>query len=175
MDKGVAILKIALTGDSSGFGPYVREALENLGHEVIGLSRSKGYDLSTTIGRELAIYATEDCDVFINNSSAGGWQPHMLEDWLLAYYNQNKTIINISSNLALVNEPAAEHAAEWLCKNKLNDVHRKFVNGSDYHVKCQSKILSWGYWNNHPIAKDHPEVITKMTIKEAIQDIVDLL
>ena len=60
-------------------------------------------------------------------------------------------------------------------KNKLNDVHRKFINGSDYHVKCQSKILSWGYWNNHPIAKDHPEVITKMTIKEAIQDIVDLL
>lgn len=168
-------MKIALTGDSSGFGPYVRKALEKLGHEVLGISRTNGYDLSTELGRRLALEASSDCDVFINNSCAGGWQPQVLKEWIMKYYNQNKTVINISSNIALIKNPAKPYSQEWICKTTLNDIHNKFVNESDYHVKCQSKILSWGYWKNDPRVSAHPELLTETTIDQAVEEIIELI
>lgn len=169
----VTILKIALTGHSSGFGPYLKTALEDLGHDVVGFSRSNGFDLSTGAGRDLAFALAHDCDVFINNSYAGGCQATILSEWLLHFYDYPKKIINISSNLALIEHPVEAVRDHRDSKRVLNLMHEFSKIGTP--SKCTSELVSWGYWASHEFTKHHPELLTNMTIDEAIADIVRLL
>jgi NAD(P)-dependent dehydrogenase (short-subunit alcohol dehydrogenase family) len=60
-------LKIAITGHTSGIGKAIFDAL-NFEYDVIGLSRSNGYDITTELGRSKIIDAAYDCDVFVNNA-----------------------------------------------------------------------------------------------------------
>lgn len=167
MDKtGATILKIALTGHSRGFGPYVQRALENLGHEIIGFSRSNGYDLSTQEGRSAALKDSQDCDVFINNSTIGGYQSTLLAGWALMNQSTHQKIINISSYLANIEKPAEPIYSEWMNKKQLNETHKNIRN---------SKLIMWGYWKQHDFVKYHPELLTDMSIEEAIQELVDAL
>jgi len=172
-------LKIALTGHSSGFGPYVYQALKDLGHEVIGFSRSNGYDLSTQEGRSAALKASEDCEVFINNSTIGGYQSELLDEWVSLNKSHSKKIINISSYLVHVKNPTDSVYSEWVNKKKLNETHNALKNINctyvNHYFKCESKIITWGYWKNHDFVKHHPELLTNMSIKEAIQELVDAL
>lgn len=173
--KGATILKIALTGHSRGFGPYIQQKLEELGHEIVGFSRSNGYDLSTSEGRIAALKESEDCEVFINNSTIGGYQSNLLVEWLNYNRSSNKKIINISSYLANIQNPVTSISLEWINKKNLEEVHKNFKHIQDYHIKCDSKLLSWGYWKQHKFSKYHPEVITNMKIDDAIQDLVDVI
>ena len=164
-----------MTGHSGGFGPYIQRALESLDHEVVGFSRSNGYDLSTPKGRHLAFIQANNCDVFINNSCAGGYQSYILTEWLFLFYHHHKKIINISSNLTLIEHPIEAIRNDWVNKKDLNSVHEMFNNTKDDYAKCTSELISWGYWKSHIIAESHPETLTDMTIDEAINDIIGML
>lgn len=172
---GFTVLKIALTGHSSGFGPYIQCKLQELNHSVLGFSKRNGYDLSTQQGRNAAISQSSQCDIFINNSTINGCQGEFLEQWLNEYKFHNKTIINISSYLDRIDNPADFCKEEWINKKKLVQIHSDFKNNKDSETQCRSKILSWGYWNNHPFTKYHPELTTQTTIEQALEDIISLL
>lgn len=60
-------MKIAITGHTSGIGKAIFDAL-SVEYDVIGLSRSNGYDITTELGRSKIIDAAYDCDVFVNNA-----------------------------------------------------------------------------------------------------------
>lgn len=87
-------MKIALTGHTKGIGAATKELLEADGHEVIGFSRTNGYNVMKP---KNIVRDAVDCDVFINNA----WMPDaqtrllylMYEEW----ENQPKHIINLSS------------------------------------------------------------------------------
>ena len=61
-------MKIAITGHTSGIGKCLYNLLTAQGHEVVGFSRSNGYDLAVpaTVGN--IVKQAKDYDVFINNA-----------------------------------------------------------------------------------------------------------
>lgn len=59
-------MKVAITGHTSGIGKAFYQYFNKKNAEVIGMSRSNGYDLNTDVDR--IIENAKDCDIFINNA-----------------------------------------------------------------------------------------------------------
>lgn len=89
-------MKIAITGHSKGIGKALYDHLIYKGHTCIGFSRSNGYDLEEK--QKLIIKGSLSSDVFVNNAWKGYEQINILTAmWEQWKYNENKTIVNISS------------------------------------------------------------------------------
>ena len=69
-------MKIAITGHTSGIGKGMYDHFLNQNHEVFGLSRSNGFDISKNIKEIVEI--SEECDLFINNAYSGDSQLKLL-------------------------------------------------------------------------------------------------
>lgn len=94
------MIRYAITGHTRGIG---RRAFERLSPNVIGFSKSTGYDINQLRDRQRIIAESFDCDVFINNATEGFGQTYMLLDLVNAWGdNPNKTIINVGSRIAEV-------------------------------------------------------------------------
>ena len=70
-------MKIAITGHTSGLGRAFYNHF-SLNHEVIGLSRSNGYDIVTSNDR--IIKAVQGFDLFFNNAHAGHCQGSLIKN-----------------------------------------------------------------------------------------------
>jgi NAD(P)-dependent dehydrogenase (short-subunit alcohol dehydrogenase family) len=91
-------MKVAITGHTSGIGKSMAQLFEKYGHEVVGFSRSTGYDISKTEDRLRIIAQIQDCEVFINNAYSGFAQADLLFDVYTAWFGQKRRIVNISSS-----------------------------------------------------------------------------
>jgi NAD(P)-dependent dehydrogenase (short-subunit alcohol dehydrogenase family) len=94
-------MKVAITGDSYGIGAALRNRFELEGHQVVGFSRSNGYDISKKEDREQIIEAVQDCDMFINNAYAEYSQCDLLFELWETWQGKQKRIINISSSIVM--------------------------------------------------------------------------
>ena len=88
-------MKIAITGHSHGIGKHIFEFFSSTA-DVVGLSRSNGYDINN-VGHILD--AVSDADVFINNAYCGFQQAILLEELYNQWSNTNKRIISIGSSV----------------------------------------------------------------------------
>jgi nucleoside-diphosphate-sugar epimerase len=91
-------MKILITGHTNGIGKALYDELSKE-HEVIGFSKSTGYDISNHTHRQ--IIAFSDYDVFINNAynhNITGYDSSQLEMLSMLDYD-TKIIINISSRI----------------------------------------------------------------------------
>jgi hypothetical protein len=70
-------MKCIITGHSSGLGKYLYEYFKDKGWDVVGMSRSNGYDIS--LDRTKIINQSLDADLFINNASSGNSQLELLK------------------------------------------------------------------------------------------------
>lgn len=70
-------MKIIITGHTIGVGKKIYDNFVNQGHEVIGISRTTGFDLNTDI--EKVIELSEGADLLINNAYVGEKQQELLE------------------------------------------------------------------------------------------------
>jgi len=57
--------KIAITGHTKGIGLALANYYTDLGIEVVGFSRTNGYDISKGVDQERIINESQDCDLFI--------------------------------------------------------------------------------------------------------------
>ena len=90
-------MKIAITGHSKGIGKALVDNL-SANHDVIGFSRSNGYDISKTRIIDQVINESLTCDVFINNAYHSIAQVDILNRlWHYWRRDKSKTIVNISS------------------------------------------------------------------------------
>jgi NADP-dependent 3-hydroxy acid dehydrogenase YdfG len=87
-------MKYAITGHTQGVG---KRAYERLSPDIIGFSRSTGYDINDPVTRKKIVDLSYDCDVFINNA----YSKYQQVELLYRLYEKNKdrkcTIINIGS------------------------------------------------------------------------------
>lgn len=100
-------MKIALTGHTRGIGQALADMLRLDGHDVLGFSRSNGYDLINKALRKQVLDLARDCDIFINNAflqpnqaqKTASWIPiEMLYEVHRAWRGQeHKTVIVIGS------------------------------------------------------------------------------
>lgn len=94
--------RIAITGHSAGIGQALAKIYEAQGHEIVGLSRRNGYNIRS-IPKLVSMIKT--CDMFINNAQVGFAQTELLFAIYEAWYQQNKTIVNIST--MMTSEPVS--------------------------------------------------------------------
>lgn len=68
-------MKIIVTGHTSGIGKYLYNYFTQ-DHQVVGMSRTNGYDIS--VDREKIVAESKNCDLFINCAHSGDSQMHLL-------------------------------------------------------------------------------------------------
>jgi short-subunit dehydrogenase len=95
-------MKIAITGHTDGLGKNIYDLLKK-NHDIVGMSRSNGYDVSNT---EQIINNVMDCDVFINNTYYKQSQTNLLESLFNLWNNSDKIIINLNSTCVY-------HSSDW--------------------------------------------------------------
>ena len=90
-------MNIALTGHSKGLGKALFEFLSQK-YEVIGFSRSNGYDIKNPVDREKIIKESKDCDIFINLVHNYYHQTDLLLELHKSWKGLQKYIINIGTS-----------------------------------------------------------------------------
>ena len=91
------MVKVAITGHTSGIGLAIADAFRARGAEVVGLSRSTGFDMAAR--RDQIVAAAAPCDIFVNNRHQynDDSQLQLLFRLADAWQGQDKTIINLGS------------------------------------------------------------------------------
>jgi len=90
-------MKIGITGHTKNLGQFLFEKL-SLNYQIIGFSRSNGYDIKSPLDRKKIIKNCHDCDIFINLVHNYYHQTDVLFELFKSWESQGKKlIINISS------------------------------------------------------------------------------
>ena len=84
--------KIAIIGHTKGIGKAIADISK---FEVVGLSRSNGYDLSGSL--ENILNKLNDCEYIVVNAYAGNNQLELLKRIYNKYQNENKKVAVITS------------------------------------------------------------------------------
>jgi nucleoside-diphosphate-sugar epimerase len=92
-------MKIAITGHTQGIGLAVATVFQQYGHDVIGFSRSNGFDISNPQVRLTIL--SHDVDVFINNAYHPTGQTKLLKELIDRWGNTDTLIINMSSKCTM--------------------------------------------------------------------------
>jgi hypothetical protein len=109
-------MKYAITGHTAGIGSTV---FNRLSPNIVGFSRTNGYDISKSADRARIIAEVADCDVFINNADDGGKSQFlMFIELFTAWKNENKKIINVGSQISENYLPMG-HKLQGYRQNKL--------------------------------------------------------
>lgn len=140
----------AITGHTSGIG---KRLYEKLSPNVIGFSRSTGYDIINPSDRYRIIQESQHCDVFINNAPAEFGQTLLFLELFKSWKNQNKTIINVGSRIAEIallpdnKHNLLKHQAEKLILKEMSNR----VTGL-----CNVKYRWFAYVGTEKILKKYP-------------------
>jgi NADP-dependent 3-hydroxy acid dehydrogenase YdfG len=144
-------MKIAITGHTKGIG----RAIAGLYYtdEVVGFSRSNGYDIFNPDDVKKIIESSLECDVFVNNAYHGTSQVNIFEK-LLKYWNNDptKTIVNINSR-TIYNGP---NQRQYTTDKKL--LRSSAVNAiRDVDRKCRVININPGYVQTDMTASVHEQ------------------
>lgn len=125
-------MKIAITGHTKGIGKALANEAKLREHEVKGLSRGTGHDISLVS----IIDEIKDCDMFINNAYAPYYQTQVLKDIIEEWQGQDKLIVNISSKMSMLdNAPEGLHTY-FRDKFEQNEVIRK------HSIRAYPKVMN---------------------------------
>lgn len=103
-------MKVAITGHTRGLGLALFKHFS--AHDVIGFSRSNGYDIADPISRSKILEQLADADIFINNAynNYDDSQLQLLMSVYDLWKDLDKVIINVSSRYTT--------GVEKYCKDK---------------------------------------------------------
>ena len=155
-------MKIAITGNTSGIGQALEKVFTTNGHEVVGFSKTSGYDITNPDDRKRIINESSDCNIFINNAYHKYSQCELLFEAWCAWQGQHKRIVNISSGAA----------AWWQHTQRVGEENYKTAKMA---LESASEIL-WnkGPWPSVTIARpcltDTPRVASITGLKKALPE-----
>lgn len=121
-------MKVAITGHTQGFGNSLYKIFKSQEHEVLGFSRSNGFDISNNLIREQIANEIKNFDVFINNAYHPQGQIDMLDEILKFWANTEKIVVNISSLIVYKDSPYFKGEIELYrdSKIKLNNIIKNY-------------------------------------------------
>jgi hypothetical protein len=153
-------MKYALTGHTQGIG---KQLFERLSPNVIGFSRSTGYDITRYDDCRRIIEESLDCDVFINNAHKPYSQTLIFINLIKAWKDrEDKTIINVGSRITdlIVPDSSFDLLEYQASKIVLKEMTYKVPN-----VKCKIKYKSFGYVGTEAILAKYPHFTEKDYIR----------
>ncbi len=160
-------MKIAITGHSKGIG---KACFDNLSanHDVVGFSRSNGYDISKTRIIDQIVNESLECDVFINNAYYSISQVDILNRlWHYWRRDKSKTIVNLSS---LSKYPGLSGNQSGYSAHKAALSHQAFLLMFKTDRKCRMINVNPG-WVETDMTK-HVENANMLTADECANAIV---
>ena len=138
-------MKVAITGHTKGIG----RAIAGLYYtdEIVGFSRSNGYDLSNPDTLNRIIDAAKDCDIFINNAYHDFAQCELLDGMFNQWKNDpSKTIVNINSRARY-----GSGKAQFYGQTKM-ELYSKAKNMMFGDKRCRIINISPGYVRTDMVA-----------------------
>ena len=111
--------KIAITGHTKGIGKAIADLYSKKNYQVIGLSRSNGYDMS--FDQDKMLEAMAQCNLIVLNAHSGRTQLEMLKKIYCLYYHQPKKVVVITSTSGTqqgMDEELENDAYKEYCKDK---------------------------------------------------------
>jgi len=120
-------MKIAITGHTKGIGKGLFDRLSTE-HDVLGFSRTNGFDISTD--KDRIIQESNECDIFINNAQSENHQTYLFNEIFTKWKNEQKTIVNIGSkakylmNIESQNRSSYDQAKINLARSALNKMFK---------------------------------------------------
>ena len=153
-------MKVAITGHTQGIG---KRAYDRLCPDIIGFSRSNGYDITNPTDRKRIIEESKDCNIFINNATTEFGQTLLFLELFDNWQYQNKTIINVGSIIAEIKilpkdrQDLLKYQAEKLILKEMS-----------YRVSgvCTVKYRWFAYVGTEKILKKYPHFIETDYITE---------
>lgn len=140
----------AITGHTAGIGKCL---YERLNPAAIGFSLSTGYNITNPVDRQRIINESKNCDVFINNATAGFGQTLLFLELFNVWRDQPKTIINVGSRIAEIKilpkdrQDLLRYQAEKLI---LKEMSTRVIG------LCTVKYKWFGYVGTDKILKKYP-------------------
>ena len=163
-------MKYAITGHTQGIG---KKAFERLSPDIIGFSKSTGYDITVGADRQRIIQESYNCDVFINNATEGFGQTYLLLELAHAWKDlTDKKIINVGSRIAEIFALSKEmiHLAGYQAEKlsvKTMSMRLKPI------VQCKIEYRWFAYVGTEKILKKYPHFTSSDYISEdAAVDII---
>jgi hypothetical protein len=161
-------MRVAITGHTSGIGFHIAEVLQKDGNEVVGFSRSQGWDISDPVTQDLIVQnvVEGDFDVFINNAHYKYAQSEILAKLHPYWEGKKKTIVNIGSSITM----------RWDTKNKdpqyrneklaIDDASEYYWNKSPWprvmiYKPCATDTNRMSHWNG---PKECPSDIARFLV-----------
>lgn len=145
--------KIAIVGHTRGIGKAIADLYKKKGYEVLGLSRSNGFDIIHD--QEKIIESIEGCDLVVLNAHADRGQLNLLKRIYGLYAFDKMKVAVITSTSGLEEEPDYSQFEVW----------DKFK----YVQYCEIKKELIGY-----ITELQDELISKpLSVYDVCPDVVD--
>jgi hypothetical protein len=147
-------MNFAITGHTQGIGQHL---YKRLSPNIIGFSKSTGYDINSNSDRERICKESKNCDVFINNAHSKFGQVYMLIDLVDRWkHDPTKTIINIGSRVAEMELPYSRfELIKYQAEKKA--LKETIVAMSMYsEIKCTIKYKWFGYVGTEKILQKYP-------------------
>ena len=162
-------MKIAITGHTQGIG---KRAYDRLCPDIIGFSRSNGYDITNSNDRKRIIEESKNCDIFINNANAEFGQTLLFLELFNSWRYQNKIIINVGSRIAEI-KTLPDNRQELL-KYQAEKLILKEMSIRVHSPVCKVKYRWFGYVGTEKILKKYPHFTKNdyITIDEAVDIIL---
>jgi hypothetical protein len=142
--------KIAITGHTGEVGGAIARAYASIGYEIIGISRSTGFDILRPDHRLRILDAINLCDVFVNSAHVGMEQLSLLESVGQMWAGQlNLLIINVSSIDADFDSKVGDYFDQ---KRLLDKMHWRLIESRIGPVACLAKAgkseheENFNYW-----------------------------
>lgn len=158
-------MKYAITGHTGGIGKC---AFNRLSPNIIGFSKSTGYDIKNPIDRKRIIKESINCDIFINNATDEFGQTLLFLELFQEWKNDpTKTIINVGSKIAEIKygvtllysdtQDLLKYQAEKLI---LKEMSTRLIG------RCKIKYKWFSYVGTEKIIKKYPNFTEKDYITE---------
>ena len=156
--------KIAITGHTKGIGKAIADLYSKKNYEVIGLSRSNGYDMSSD--QDKMLEAMAPCNLIVLNAYAGRTQLEMLKKIYCLYHHQPKKVVVITSTSGTeqgMDEDFDNDAYKEYCKDKkeligyISDLQEDlFYKAMSVYDVCPDVVdteMTKGLWHKLPKLK----------------------
>lgn len=164
-------MKYAITGHTEGIG---LRAFNRLSPDIIGFSRTTGYDINNKSDRQKIVEQSYHCDVFINNATDNFAQTYMLIDMLDVWSElPEKRIINVGSRIAqfdTLTDPRYTHLRYYHAeKSSMKFISEKYSKVA----KCKVDYRWFAYVGTEKILAKYPHFTPADYISEdAAVDII---
>lgn len=156
-------MKVAITGHTKGIGRAIADLYYT--DEVVGFSRSNGYDISVEESISRIITESLECDIFVNNAYHDFAQCRLLEEIFEHWKDDpSKTIVNIISR-ARYGQGKAKFYGQT--KMELYSKAKSYMFGSK---RCRIININPGYVQTDMVA--HVSSDVKMLTPEELANMI---